>query len=333
MKKIILLLCFTISIATYAQITQSFQFSLLNGAFQPLTAATQVNPANFAWDDEYYHMPIGFTFNYRGTNYDSLWFDTYSGLFFGGHPDSAAEDQHLFAANYNDYTDRSFRTDSANSLSPILYKTEGVTGSKIMKIEMRNVGFYVDSISAMPNICNFQIWLYEIDNAIEVRMGPNQVLSYVTGFPDQGPHTGAFTLDSNGNSTFSYNISGNPANPTVNVINTAPDAYLDSLPAEGVIYRFGPSIVGAIQPSVFANLSVYPNPAKEMLTLSLALTERNSADIVITDITGKVLFENPYAFSQGVQQIQIPVGQLTSGFYFVGVKNGDQTTFKKFLKE
>lgn len=334
MKKSFLLLCFSFSLVCYGQILQSFQFSLLNEPYQPMTgSATQANPSNFAWDDEYYHMPIGFDFNFRGIIYDSIWFDTYSIVVFGAHPDSASPERNFFAANYSDYSDRNMQTNDTVSISPILYRTEGTPGNRIFRIEMKNAGFYNDTIPSMPNYINYQICLYEADNAIEVRMGPNQILAYLTP-PSEGLHTGAFTLeDASGTFLYSYNISGNPANPFINDFLEGPDAMIDSFPDEGVVYRFVPKITGNVQEGALSSVQLYPNPVGNVLTLAVALSETSNTTVSVMDITGKIVYEENHKLMSGLQNLRIPVSSLPSGIYTVAMKNDKNQVFRKFVKE
>ncbi len=333
MKKLFFLFCFSVSLITYGQILQSFQFNMFNASYQPITgSATQANPTNYAWDDEFYHMPIGFDFNFRGVDYDSIWFDTFSLLVFGVHPDTFALERNFFAANYADYTDRNYYTNDTTSISPILYRTEGTPGNRIFRIEMKNVGFYNDTIATMPNFINYQICLYEADNALEVRMGPNQILAYIT--PEtEGLHTGAFSLNENGDVTYSYNISGNPANPFINDVLEGPDAMIDSFPDEGVVYRFVPNIVGNIAEGEFSAIKLYPNPTQNNLMITTTLSEKSNTVVKVVDINGRTLSEENYTLMPGVQNTLIPVSALPSGIYWIELKNEKNQVFRKFVKE
>ena len=70
-------------------------------------------------------------------------------------------------------------------------------------------------------------------------------------------------------------------------------------------------------------LSLYPNPATTTLTVSAA-TVVNS--IVITDLSGHVIYRNYYSASQ----VNISVSALPAGAYFINV-NGKEV--RKFVKE
>src|SRR5829696_8996324 len=70
-----LVVCIVITSTVQAQISNTYQFSYYNGTFTPITGGTAVsyvyNGAANA-DDGYATVPIGFTFNYDGTNYTNI---------------------------------------------------------------------------------------------------------------------------------------------------------------------------------------------------------------------------------------------------------------------
>ncbi|MEZ4800124.1 MAG: hypothetical protein R2809_10190 [Flavobacteriales bacterium] len=56
-------------------------------------------------------------------------------------------------------------------VSEINYQVDGEEGSRIVKVEWKNVGFY-DEFAAngtFNNITNFQLWIYETDNSFDFR--------------------------------------------------------------------------------------------------------------------------------------------------------------------
>lgn len=68
------------------------------------------------------------------------------------------------------------------------------------------------------------------------------------------------------------------------------------------------------------NVSVYPNPAADVVNINLNVVDPSSPfDVVITDMTGRVI--STESFNSG--NIQINTSDLTSGIYTVQVKNGD----------
>jgi len=76
MKRIYLplLLCF-LSLAGYAQTAASYVFSQATSTYTTLVGGTNIYGATTAWDDNSTAagaIPIGFTFNYIGTDYTTI---------------------------------------------------------------------------------------------------------------------------------------------------------------------------------------------------------------------------------------------------------------------
>jgi hypothetical protein len=65
------------------------------------------------------------------------------------------------------------------SQSPISYKMEGNAGSRILKIEWKNAGFVgeIGELGTLNDYVNFQVWLFEGSNDVEMHYGPNMVLN------------------------------------------------------------------------------------------------------------------------------------------------------------
>ncbi len=72
-------------------------------------------------------------------------------------------------------------------------------------------------------------------------------------------------------------------------------------------------------------VTVYPNPAKEKLTLSFVADAAGTQSVTITDITGRVLLQQSVIVAQGSNNISLPLNGYSSGMYFLNV-SGRQTT-------
>ena len=72
-----------------------------------------------------------------------------------------------------DIADRGYNTPISES--DVFYKLTGEPGSRIFKLEWKNVGFYreIAEQGTANNYTNFQLWIYEGSSDIEVRFGPN----------------------------------------------------------------------------------------------------------------------------------------------------------------
>jgi hypothetical protein len=66
------------------------------------------------------------------------------------------------------------------------------------------------------------------------------------------------------------------------------------------------------------DINLFPNPATDQLNVRMSVP-RNQTDVVITDLTGKVVLATRLGFGYAHQ---IDVSQLPSGSYFVSLRNG-----------
>lgn len=70
-----------------------------------------------------------------------------------------------------------------------------------------------------------------------------------------------------------------------------------------------------------------PNPASDVFFLNFADDSFNNADVVITDINGRVVKTTKYTQTNGVMTIE--TNDLTSGLYIVTIKNNDKIAVRK----
>lgn len=77
-------------------------------------------------------------------------------------------------------------------------------------------------------------------------------------------------------------------------------------------------------------IKVYPNPATTSTTLSLKGNLQN-AQIMITDISGRLLTKNSYNSLQAGQQITLPLQHFSKGTYFIKVNSDNFNKTEKLL--
>ncbi|WP_026976957.1 T9SS type A sorting domain-containing protein [Flavobacterium tegetincola] len=76
-------------------------------------------------------------------------------------------------------------------------------------------------------------------------------------------------------------------------------------------------------------ISVYPNPAADVLNLAIKGSETiNSAKVL--DLNGRQIFTKTF---NNVSDAQIDVNDLSSGLYLISITSGENTVTKKFLKQ
>ena len=161
----VILLLVAIAVAGRSQI---YTFEKGHGDYKSLEDAVQISGA-VPWEDNIFALPIGFDFNVYGRKFDSCYLQQGS-IFFNIAPDRIqAFDTAIifFTFMFNLYD---LGVDSAESLSPVKYRTTGDPGNRIFIIEYNDA--WVDDDNPVRTYIDFQIWLYEYNGTIEVHYGP-----------------------------------------------------------------------------------------------------------------------------------------------------------------
>jgi PKD repeat protein len=84
--------------------------------------------------------------------------------------------------------------------------------------------------------------------------------------------------------------------------------------------------------SQVSNLSVYPNPANDVLNLSFNLPGPKQLSVIVTGILGKEVYNTGKMFCvQGENVRSVDLKELKSGFYFVKISDGKQEITRKFV--
>ncbi|MDB4088086.1 hypothetical protein N9544_00525 [Flavobacteriales bacterium] len=160
MKKALLFLAlFATTLIGFGQYT----FSTRTGTYTNLTGATSLTNGG-TWDDPQLTIPIGFNFTLFNSTISTIYIEDY-----GLGADLTITDTEtgivpFFTPFISDIIDRGYDFivgDAATGgLSPISYKLSGISGSRILKIEWKNAGFYsdIDDNGISTDYVNFQLW-------------------------------------------------------------------------------------------------------------------------------------------------------------------------------
>lgn len=320
MKKTILSILALVFVITNS-FSQSYSFSTYTGAYVNLTNSTSLNNGAI-WDDPWFTVPIGFDFQLFDTTINEL---TFFADALGGElmVQRNIDTFDVITAVSADIIDRAGF--SGNSLSNISYTLTGTVGNQILKIEWNNAGFYddIDINGTSTDYINFQLWLYEGSNTIEVRYGPNSVQpSSMNG--NTGFSVGLYNKYNwqDGSTVESIELSGNASTPVANFTQNYQSTILSTVPTNARIYQF--SYLVADLDNLDNNfVTIYPNPAEDHIeiTSSSAITS-----IKIYSSTGTLVD----VIASPTEKISID--DLDSGIYFLEVTTESGTWCKKFNK-
>jgi len=302
---------------------QTYSFSVSNGTYTDLVGSTSLNNG-MTWDDPNFAIPIGFNFQLFDSTITTLYFSDW-GL--GGElsPNmSYSSMDKLLIPFGSDVIDRGYNlivgNPTANSLSNLSYLVDGTPGSQILKMEWNNVGFYsdLDDDNTSTDFVNFQLWLYEGFNDIEIHFGPSLVAQPLLSYDGEfGTHVGLYpSVDLYAEVALAdgYLLRGDPTAPIAYYEDTLYNMFLDGTIPDGTIYKFS-SILSSnstIEHSL-SGFQIFPNPCNK--SFNLVLNDKNDTieKASILDTSGKVIKEID------TNTDNIDVSDLSSGFYIVQI--------------
>jgi hypothetical protein len=226
-----LIICFVLVFVSNAQ-PPNYAFQAVSGSYTSLVGGTVAVITSGDFDDGFSNaLPIGFTFNYNGTNYTTI--------------SASANGWTALGTNITITTSTTNLTSGVNrpKLAPLYedlhivansnltYATTGVAGSRIFTLQWANVLW--DFAAITPSI-SFQLKLYEGTNIIEF------VYQNEIGIVELNGSGGAaigITTTATGNGSF-LSLSDAGTNPSVS--STVETTSIGIRPATGQIYRWIP---------------------------------------------------------------------------------------------
>lgn len=288
MKTILtLFLTFLLNQLSYSQ---SYDFTMYNEPYHDLVAPISLNN-NMVWEYPDYTIPIGFDLQFYNLSISNFYI---SSDFLTSIVLNVDNTDAIFAAIAplgSVISDRNIETPGLGSASPLSYQVTGDIGSRIFKLEWKNVGFENDIWmydEMATDYANFQLWCYESSNIIEFRYGESYFEHYTTSFEDvPGPIVCLFPqVIEDGPIENGIILQGLPSNPTA--IITTEATYLSGVPAAGTVYRFTPTTAAVTEEVVQLDIKLYPNPVSDILTIENT-NQLDIKNITLSSILGQQL--------------------------------------------
>jgi hypothetical protein len=215
-----------------------------------------------------------------------------------------------------------------NSLSPISYEISGSQGSQILKIEWGNLGFNPVLTTDSSAYFNYQMWLFEFDNHIELHSGP---IDSIGVDPNLKPYI-RFLCTPDQMVMWAF---GDPLSPVALwSLNTSPVFdNLDKFPDEGTVIIFNPNplYIGIQTDAENLHAKLFPNPLSTMSTLQVSTPLSNATFVIYNSIGTKVKeMTNCNGF-----KIIIHRNQLSPGLYYYNLttKNGINSSGKILISD
>lgn len=332
--KTLLTLSFTFSF--FISQAQIFPYTFLTTTenYSELTGAIELTTPGLVWDDPRYAIPLGFEFSLFDDTNDSLFFIGVGAELSLKSPNSPFP-YSQFEVYFDDLIDVDSVTDEKSTIS---YLTEGVIGSRIFKLEWKNVGFYeeVAYIGTASNRISFQLWLYETSNDIEFRFGPSNITDPNTIHPLGGPSCGlidSFSMDLEFKAYWA--ASGNAAMPSI--IQVSPNdlfyyytfGTLDTHPADGQVYRFTNTTSSTkFQNNNFA-VQTYPSLVQNEFFVEVGQNFLNeNTQINIVNSFGQIIYNKTITSTKE----RLDASDFPKGIYYVIVVNEIGRSTQKIMK-
>jgi hypothetical protein len=111
------------------------------------------------WKNPSARIAIPFGYHYFNRIEDSIYIGPF-GVFF------TLDQKDVITVAPYDATDKG----TGISQSPISYSVTGMEGSRILKLQWKNIGFYKDT--SHKDFYNVQLWIYEDSENMEIHLGP-----------------------------------------------------------------------------------------------------------------------------------------------------------------
>ena len=86
-------------------------------------------------------------------------------------------------------------------------------------------------------------------------------------------------------------------------------------------------------PSALSVVAAYPNPVNDMLNIQFNAPSNSNVTIQISDATGKLVRSEKFAATAGSNKLEIPMNDLSIGFYNLMITDNKQYTNVKVMKQ
>lgn len=317
MKSAILLFTFYFSLGYLS--AQDFQLQNWQAAYTPLDNPNVVIPSDD--DDLVYLLNANFNFSAFGKSFPEKAFAD-GGVFF---LNATYQNGIIISAHSTDWL---ARPDTKMS-----YTLEGNSGSKILKVEFANVGFYEEfsNLGTQHDYMNVQVWIYEDTKKVQYHYGASDYSKIDSLAQDFGVEfAGVIGISLIEGDVFLHNtIQGTDVNPILTVGNSENAPLFKGIPSDGTVFQLCP--VGACTSSLSETAAfpfrVFPNPAINILTIS-SPDGLPSFDLKITDSYGRDLS----ILSANSNTLNVDISQYPAGMYFLNINEAGKQYSSSFVK-
>jgi hypothetical protein len=315
LSMLFLLTSFNIPIAN-AQYT----FYVSSSLYQPLSNPVSLNNGS-VWDENSnFQVFHNFNFEVNGQIYTAVNVES-GGLNF---PGFGLKMLGFFHTPFGGYMLKD-RGDSV-SLSPVAYEITGGIGQRILKVEWKNAGIVQwFTTSDTADFVDFQIWLFESDNHIEIHFGNSHTDSGTWGSA-LGVNP-LFIFDACGNTLCHTGPANLPSYGFYDLCN--PNYYfINGSPSMNIVYNYNSPFPAGINNRSENPFLIYPNPVNDKLNVTSGTTIMQIQEMVIYNSYGIPAVEKR---NLNIDQT-ISLDGLPSGIYQISIRTKDHVYTKMITK-
>ena len=322
MKRITILIgALAFAITSNAQ--NFYSFSQSTSTYADLDQPINMNFSE-NWSTGYYGSePISFVFPVFDQEMTHFYFD--GGVFYL--TDETSMPYVEFGLFETSIRDRNFDNSDDASFSPVSYQVVGTAGNRILKFEVKNAGLSSEQPSGTStHFLNYQIWLYESDNAIEYHYGSHNITSLTTLNTEGVFHPYLSMLAFTDGIIYNRGaISGTLASPVYTEFEDDDEDLIsmNGIATPNTVYRFE-VITLSNHDKEKVNFAMYPNPTSDVLNLTFS--ENLDKNYSVYDLLGREVLNGKF---ENTSEAQISVENLQIGTYILRIGG----TNKKFIKK
>lgn len=326
MKKILFLFGVVLySVTSTAQ--NYYNFTKSTATYSDLVEPVSINNGSVWIDEEYGPINLPFPVTVFGSTHTKFGFDDDNFVLISNDNQTITNFKLLTISLADRNTNQ-----GTTSLSPISYKIDGENGSRILKLEIKNAGLEDEldtefgAVNAI-HFVNFQVWLYEVDGAIEYHFGSSNITNIFDVNDDDLFLSIIYTeIETDEDYAATLGLVGGDISSPVYTETTNPDlipASLTSMIEANTVYRFSTNTLSNsdVEKDLF---KMYPNPTTG--DLNFVFEENISKNYFIYDLLGREVLKGSF---ENEMQYRISVSVLQSGTYVIKIGNAT----KKFIKK
>jgi len=293
-------------------------------AYEVLENPISLNNGEIWQQNTQYPIYFDFDFEVNGSVYNAILVYASSGIKFSGYSPPGI---YAWVSEWGG-AGQLLDQGTDESLSPIDYEIVGDIGSRILKIQWTNAGILGGDVDDPDDFVDFQMWICEGSNRIEIHYGASQTSEYSFGYND-GPGLRYVKIDGD----WGICVWGYPDMPSWDwrlFEGPTGGCLLDGVPSEDMVFNFFPN------PTV----SIKKNMERELLDFKITQKNQDELNLVISDFQNTKAYELEIFNMQGIKVLDLVLDNMSTnlredhfsqGLYIFTLKLGQNIKVKKVI--